>query len=111
MIGRTISYYRIQTKLGEGGMGIVYRDVDPHLERSVASKVLPPQAVGDSERKWRFVREAKSASALNHPNIVTIHDIDCASSDAGETVDFIAMEYVEGESLAKRIEKGRLKVE
>jgi hypothetical protein len=111
MIGRTISHYRIEEKLGEGGMGIVYRAVDTRLGRSVAIKVLPPQAVGDPERKWRFVREAKSASALNHSNIVTIHDIDCASSDAGETVDFIAMEYVEGESLAKRIEKGRLKVE
>ena len=111
MIGRTISHYRIEEKLGEGGMGIVYRAVDAHLGRSVAIKVLPPHAVGDSERKWRFVREAKSASALNHPNIVTIHDIDSASSDAGETVDFIAMEYVEGESLAKRIERGRLKVE
>src|SRR5713101_2805817 len=111
MIGRTISHYRIEEKLGEGGMGIVYRAVDTHLERSVAIKVLPPHAVGDSERKWRFVREAKSASALNHPNIVTIHDIDSAPSDAGEPVDFIAMEYVDGESLAKRIERGRLKVE
>jgi len=111
MIGRTISHYRISEKLGQGGMGIVYRAVDTHLERSVAIKILPPQAVGDPERKWRFVREAKAASALNHSNIVTIHDIDCAPSDAGETVDFIAMEYVEGESLAKRIERGRLKVE
>ncbi len=111
MTDRTISHYRIEEKLGEGGMGIVYRAVDTHLGRSVAIKVLPPHAVGDSERKWRFVREAKAASALNHPNIVTIHDIDSAPSAAGETVDFIAMEYVEGESLAKRIERGRLKVE
>src|SRR3984893_1058562 len=111
MIGRTLSHYRVEEKLGEGGMGIVYRAVDTHLGRSVAIKVLPLHAVGDPERKWRFVREAKSASALNHPNIVTIHDIDCSPLDAGETVDFIAMEYGEGESLGKRIERGRRKVE
>ena len=111
MTGRTLSHYKILEKIGEGGMGIVYRAVDTHLDRHVAVKVLPPRAVGDPERKWRFVREAKAASALNHPNIVTIYDIDRAFSDGGEGVDFIAMECVDGESLARRIEAGRLKLE
>src|SRR6266478_10046022 len=108
MIGRTISHYRIEKKLGEGGMGIVYRAVDTHLGRSVAIKVLPPQAVGDPERKWRFVREAKSASALNHPNIVTIYDIDQAPLGEGGAVDFIAMECVEGRSLDRVLGERRL---
>src|SRR5947209_5755438 len=110
MIGLTISHYRILEKLGEGGMGVVYRAVDTRLDRAVAIKILPPQAVSDSERKWRFVREAKAASALNHPNIVTIYEIDQTTLEGGEASDFIAMEYVEGESLAQRIERGRLAV-
>jgi pimeloyl-ACP methyl ester carboxylesterase/predicted Ser/Thr protein kinase len=98
MIGRTISHYRVLEKLGEGGMGVVYRAVDTRLDRSVAIKILRPEAVGDPERKWRFVREAKAASALNHPNIVTIHDIDTA-----EGVDLITMEWVDGQSLDRLI--------
>ncbi|HYW48602.1 MAG TPA: protein kinase [Bryobacteraceae bacterium] len=91
MVGRTISHYKIVEKLGEGGMGVVYKTRDSHLDRFVALKVLPPEKVADPERKRRFVQEAKAASALNHPNIVTVHDIDQADG-----VDFIAMEYVEG---------------
>jgi eukaryotic-like serine/threonine-protein kinase len=94
MVGRTISHYEIIEKLGEGGMGVVYKARDTHLDRFVAIKVLPPEKVADAERKRRFVQEAKSASALNHPNIITIHDI---ASDNG--IDFIAMEYVPGKSL------------
>ncbi len=89
MIGQTLSHYEIQAKLGEGGMGVVYRARDTRLDRAVAIKVLRPEAVGDPERKWRFVREAKAASALNHANIVTIYEIDSANR-----VDFIAMEYI-----------------
>src|SRR5262245_61381615 len=100
MIGTTLRHYRIVEKIGEGGMGVVYRAVDMHLDRTVAIKVLRPEAVGDAERKWRFVREAKAASALNHPHIVTIHDID---SDQG--VDFMVMEHVEGTPLDRLIPK------
>jgi eukaryotic-like serine/threonine-protein kinase len=94
MIGKTLSHYQITEELGEGGMGVVYKARDTHLDRFVAIKTLPPERVADPERKRRFIQEAKAASALNHPNIITIHDIDQA-----EGVDFIAMEYVDGRSL------------
>ena len=94
MVGRTISHYEITEKLGEGGMGLVYKARDTHLDRFVAIKVLPPEKVADAERKRRFVQEAKAASALNHPNIVTIYDIDVADG-----IHFIAMEYIAGQTL------------
>ena len=111
MTEQTISHYRILGKLGEGGMGVVYRAVDTRLDRQVALKLLPSEAVGDPERKWRFVREAKAASALNHPNIVTIYDIDRAPFSEGEPVEFIAMECVEGETLDRVLAGRRLTVE
>jgi len=98
MIGKTLGHYQIIEKVGAGGMGVVYKARDLHLDRFVALKILPPEKVADAERKRRFVREAKAASALNHPNIVTIHDI---TQEAG--TDFIAMEYVEGKTLAQQI--------
>src|SRR5574341_1414119 len=98
MTGRTISHYEILEKLGEGGMGVVYKARDTHLNRFVALKVLPAEKVTDPERKRRFVQEARAASALNHPNIITIYDI-----DAAEGVDFIAMEYVAGQTLDRLI--------
>ncbi len=94
MIGQTLAHYRIESKLGEGGMGVVYRAFDSHLNRPVAIKVLRPESVADPERKRRFVQEAQAASALNHPNIITVHDIDTARG-----VDFIAMEFVAGKTL------------
>ncbi len=94
MIGRRLAHYEIVEKLGEGGMGAVYKARDHHLDRFVAIKVLPPAKVSDPERKRRFVQEAKAASALNHPNIVHIYDI---ASDNG--TDYIAMEYVPGRTL------------
>src|SRR5215475_9117101 len=94
MIGKTISHYRILEKLGEGGMGVVYKARDTRLDRFVAIKVLPAEKVTNLERKRRFVQEAKAASALNHPNIITIYDI---ASDNG--CDFIAMEFVNGKTL------------
>ena len=75
MVGETLDRYRIESKLGEGGMGVVYKARDTHLDRVVAIKVLPADKVADPDRKQRFVQEAKAASALNHPGIVTIHDI------------------------------------
>jgi eukaryotic-like serine/threonine-protein kinase len=94
MIGETLAHYQILEKLGEGGMGVVYKARDSHLDRLVALKVLPAEKVADPERKRRFVQEAKAASALNHPSIITIHDI--ASE---HDIDFIVMEYVRGKTL------------
>jgi Kae1-associated kinase Bud32 len=98
MIGRTLDHYRIESKLGEGGMGVVYKALDTHLNRLVAIKVLPRDKVADPIRKQRFVQEARAASAFNHANIVTVYDI---RSDGG--VDFIVMEYIEGQTLDKLI--------
>jgi serine/threonine protein kinase/sugar lactone lactonase YvrE len=94
LIGRTLSHYQIVSRLGAGGMGVVYKARDTHLDRFVAIKVLPPELVADPDRKRRFVQEAKAASALNHPNIITIHDIASENSR-----DFIVMEYVQGKTL------------
>jgi serine/threonine protein kinase len=94
MIGQTLGHYRIESKLGEGGMGLVYKARDNHLDRPVAIKVLRAEAVANPERKRRFVQEAKAASALNHPNIIHVYDIDTVNG-----VDFIAMEYVAGKTL------------
>ncbi len=93
MIGKTISHYKILEKLGEGGMGVVYKAEDTKLERTVALKFLSLASIGDEEKK-RFKREAKAAASLNHPNIATIFAIDEADNQT-----FIAMEYIEGQSL------------
>jgi Tol biopolymer transport system component/tRNA A-37 threonylcarbamoyl transferase component Bud32 len=94
VVGRTLAHYEIVEQIGQGGMGMVYKARDTHLNRYVALKVLPPDRVSDAGRRLRFVQEAHAASALNHPNIVTIYDIDSADG-----VHFIAMEYVAGETL------------
>lgn len=100
MIGKQIRQYRIEDRLGEGGMGVVYRATDTRLHRPVAIKVLPPELVASADRKKRFIQEARAASALNHPNIVTIYDIDTVDVE-GASVDFMAMEYVAGQTLDK----------
>jgi serine/threonine protein kinase len=102
MVGDTISHYTIEEKLGEGGMGVIYKARDMRLDRFVALKVLPADKVADPERKRRFVQEAKAASALNHPNIITIHDIDQADG-----INFIAMEHVDGKTLDRLIPSKR----
>ena len=106
MIGQIISHYRITEKLGEGGMGVVYKAEDTKLQRPVALKFLPSNSLGDEEAKARFLREARAAAALQHPNICTIHEIDEAD---GHT--FIVMAYLEGEELRKHIEKGPLSLD
>ena len=97
MVGKTLRSYRIESKLGAGGMGVVYKAVDSHLDRPVAIKVLVASAVS-ADREKRFVQEAKAASSLNHANIVTIYDIDTQVID-GKPVRYIAMEYVAGATL------------
>jgi serine/threonine protein kinase/pimeloyl-ACP methyl ester carboxylesterase len=106
MIGQTISHYQILEQLGAGGMGVVYKARDTKLDRMVALKFLPHHAEPSKEQKKRFVQEAKSISALDHPNICTIYEID--ETDDGQM--FIAMGYYAGQSLAERLDRGPLPV-
>jgi Tol biopolymer transport system component len=105
MIGQQLLHYRVLEKIGEGGMGAVYKALDTHLDRVVAIKVLPPDKVADPVRRQRFIQEAKSASALHHPNIVIVHDI---ASDRGS--QFIVMEYVQGATLDQIVGRKGLKL-
>ena len=101
--GTTLGPYEIQAPLGAGGMGEVYKARDTRLDRTVAIKVLPEHVASDPDLKQRFEREAKTISSLNHPHICTLYDI--GSQDG---IDFLVMEYLDGETLAQRLTKGAL---
>ena len=107
MIGSTISHYRILERLGGGGMGIVYKAEDTKLHRTVALKFLPPVYSVDSEAKDRFIREAQTASSLQHQNICTIHEID--ETNDGQL--FIVMDYYDGKTLKEKFKQGNLSLE
>lgn len=107
MIGTTISHYKILEKLGEGGMGVVYKAEDTKLHRTVALKFLPTELTRDEEAKQRFIHEAQAASSLDHNNICAIHEVD----ETNEGQLFICMNYYDGETLKKKIEKGPLKLD
>src|SRR5580700_8748725 len=104
MVGRKVLQYQFLEKLGAGGMGEIYKAQDTKLNRFVAIKVLSTANSGDPERRRRFIQEAQAASALNHPNIITIHDI----VPDGDT-QFMVMEYVSGKTLVDLIPKGGLR--
>jgi serine/threonine protein kinase/Flp pilus assembly protein TadD len=104
MTGQMVAHYRILEKLGEGGMGIVYKAEDTHLHRLVAIKFLPPELTSDPISKQRFIQEAQAASALDHPNIGTVYEFN--ETDDGQL--YIVMAYYEGDSLSKKIERGPL---
>jgi serine/threonine protein kinase len=106
MIGRTISHYKILDKIGEGGMGVVFKAEDVKLKRTVALKFLPQELMRDQEARVRFIQEAQAAAALDHPNICTVYEIDESN---GQT--YIAMAYVDGQSLKEIIEAGQLELE
>ena len=106
MIGKTLSNFQITGKLGEGGMGEVYRATDTKLGREVAIKVLPELVAGDAERLARFEREARVLASLNHQNIASIHDLQEIDGQ-----QLLILELVEGPTLAERIAAGRLPLE
>ena len=106
MIGQTISHYLITGKLGEGGMGVVYKAEDTKLERPVALKFLATHAIEDPENRARFLREAKAAARLDHPNICPVYEIDEAD---GQT--FLAMAYLEGRTVKDKIAERPLKLD
>ncbi len=107
LLGQSINHYQVLSLLGAGGMGQVYLARDTHLQRQVALKLLPAAFTQDAERVRRFAQEAQAASALNHPNILTIHDFGQTDAASGG-LHFIATEYVEGQTLRQLLQTGAL---
>ena len=103
MVGQTITHYKILAKLGEGGMGVVYKAEDTDLDRTVALKLLANHLLDDGEAKTRFLREAKAAAALHHPNVCPVHEV--VEADG---LTALIMSFLEGEELETRISKGPL---
>jgi serine/threonine protein kinase len=107
MIGSTVSHYQILERIGEGGMGVVYKARDTRLDRTVAIKILPAHLSDKPAARDRFEREARAISALNHPSICQLYDV--GSHDAAQgTIGYLVMEYLEGETLADRLARGPL---
>ena len=104
--GTSLGPYRIESLLGAGGMGEVYKAADTRLGRTVAIKVLPEHVSSDTDLRQRFEREARTVAALNHPHICTLHDI--GSQDG---ISFLVMEHLDGETLAQRLDRGALPVQ
>jgi serine/threonine protein kinase len=100
MIGQMLAHYLIEEKLGEGGMGAVYKARDSRLPRPVAIKSLPTDLVADEKNRQRFMHEARAASALNHPNICTVHDI-----GEPESTHYIVMEFIDGHTLGEILQQ------
>jgi serine/threonine protein kinase len=105
LVGRTLAHYRINTAIGAGGMGEVYRATDIKLGRDVALKILPPDVASDPERLARFQREARAVAALNHPSVVTLYSV-----EESDGVHFLAMELIEGQPLDRLIPANGLPV-
>src|SRR5437016_10140182 len=103
--GTKLGRYEIRSKIGAGGMGEVYLAQDTKLDRKVALKILPAEVAAHPDRMKRFVQEAKSASALNHPNIITIHEI-----DETDSINFIATEFIDGETLRDHMRSTPMKI-
>ncbi len=107
MVGKTFSHYKIESELGQGGMGIVYRATDTVLERTVALKFLPPMFSRDEDAKKRFVHEARAVSALDHPNVAVVHEIGGTDTDQ----PFIVMAYYNGQTLEDIIADGPISLD
>src|SRR5919204_6651105 len=103
--GTRLGRYEIRSPLGAGGMGEVYLAQDTRLERTVALKILPAEVASDRQRMQRFIQEAKAASALNHPNIITIYEVEEVDS-----INFISTEYINGETLRQRMARAPLSI-
>ncbi|MBP1779466.1 MAG: serine/threonine protein kinase, partial [candidate division NC10 bacterium] len=111
--GARLGPYEIQTAIGAGGMGEVYKAKDTRLDRSVAIKILPAEVSADPDRRARFEREAKTIAGLNHPHICTLYDVgeQAPSTGSGQAALYLVMEHLTGETLAQRLEKGPLPLE